>query len=135
MYALFNLNKSFIGYSESIPEHIEKTILKREIPPDKVDLTKWRWDGGYDGQMVNLKDNPVVITEKQLQDTLFKTIYYEYPVDVQLINLIKQVYAIAHRSKSLLPEFEEMSKMIINAVDLYEKQRKFYIEQNESHTP
>jgi hypothetical protein len=133
MFALFNLNKSFIGYSDNIPEHLESGILKREIPEDKSDLMKWRWDGSYDdGQMVSLEEKPYTVTEKELQDSLFKTIYDEYPIDVQIVNLIKQVYLLSYKTPVLLPEFERMANMIIKAVDLYEDQRKFYIEKNES---
>lgn len=133
MFALFNLNKSFIGYSDNIPEHLEKGILKREIPEDRSDLTKWRWDGSYDdGQMVSLEEKPYTVTEKELQDSLFRTIYEEYPIDLQIVNLIKQVYLLSYKTPELLPEFEKMANMIIRAVDLYESQRKFYIEKNES---
>jgi hypothetical protein len=133
MFALFNLNKSFIGYSDNIPEHLESGILKKEIPEDKSDLIKWRWDGSYDdGQMVSLEEKPYTITEKELQDSLFRTIYEEYPIDVQIVNLIKQVYLLSYKTPELLPEFERMANMIIKAVDLYEEQRKFYIEKNES---
>jgi len=133
MFALFNLNKSFIGYSDNIPEHLESGILKREIPEDKSDLMKWRWDGSYDdGQMVSLEEKPYTVTEKELQDSLFKTIYDEYPIDVQIVNLIKQVYLLSYKTPVLLPEFERMANIIIKAVDLYEDQRKFYIEKNES---
>jgi hypothetical protein len=133
MFALFNLNKSFIGYSDNIPEHLEKGILKIEIPDDRSDLTKWRWDGNYeDGQMVNLEEKPYMVTEKELQDSLFRTIYEEYPIDVQIVNLIKQVYLLSYKTPELLPEFEKMANMIIKAVDLYESQRKFYVEKNES---
>jgi len=133
MFALFSLQKNFIGYSDDIPEHINSTILKKEIPEDKRDLTKWRWDGDYDtGNMVSLIEKPYVITEKELQESLFKTIYEKYPIDLQLLNVIKQLYLLSHKSCNLLPEFNEMAKIIIHAVDLYEKQRKFYIDQNES---
>ena len=133
MFALFNLNKSFIGYSDNIPEHLENGILKREIPEDKSDLTKWRWDGSYDdGQMVSLEEKPYMVTEKELQDSLFRTIYEEYPIDLQIVNLIKQVYLLSYKTPELLPEFEKMANMIIRAVDLYESQHKFYIEKNES---
>ena len=132
MFALFNLNKSFIGYSDDIPEHLSKAFLKKEIPEDKRDLNKWRWDGDFDGQMVSLEEKPYVVTQKELQDTLFKTIYEEYPIDLQIVNIIKQLYLATYKTGSLLPEFDKMAKTIINAVDLYEKQCKFYLEKNES---
>jgi hypothetical protein len=132
MFALFNLQKSFIGYSDDIPEHLNKNILKREIPEDKRDFTKWRWDGNYDGNMVSVDEKPYVISEKELQDSLFKTIYKDYPIDLQVINVIKQLYLLSYKSSTLLPEFDKMAKTIIHAVDLYEKQRKFYLEENES---
>jgi hypothetical protein len=132
MFALFNLNKSFIGYSDNIPEHLNKGFLKIEIPEDQRDLTKWRWDGDFDGKMVDLTEKPYVITEKELQDNLFKSIYSDYPIDLQVVNIIKQLYLLAYKSSSLLPEFDKMANSIIHAVDLYEKQRKFYVEKNES---
>ena len=132
MFALFNLNKTFVGYSEDIPEHLNKSFIKKEIPEDKRDLTKWRWDGDLDGQMVSLNEKPYTITEKEITESLFKTIYKDYPIDLQIVNIIKQLYVLSYKSSSLLPDFEQMAKTIIHAVDLYEKQRKFYLEQNES---
>jgi hypothetical protein len=131
MFALFNLNKSFIGYSDDIPEHLEQSFLKRELPEDKQDLTKWRWDGDFDGCMVSVDEKPYTVTDDELQSILFKEIYVKYPFDLQIVNLIKQVYLLAYKSPTLLPEFEKMANTIIQAVDLYEKQRKFYIEKNE----
>jgi len=132
MFALFNLNKSFIGYSDNIPEHLNKGFLKKEISEDKRDLTKWRWEGDFDGCMVDINEHPYTVTEKELQDTLFKTIYKDYPIDLQVVNIIKQLYLVAYKGGLLLPEFDKMANTIIHAVDLYEKQCKFYLEKNES---
>lgn len=133
MFALFNSNKSFIGYSDQIPEHLEKTFLKKEIPKDKCDLTKWKWHGGFDnGRMISVEEKETMVTEEELQKSLFKNIYEQYPIDLQIINLIKQVYLLAYKSPTLLPEFDKMANIIIKAVDLYENQRKFYLEKDES---
>jgi hypothetical protein len=53
MFALFNKNKKFIGYSEDIPDLPTMEIFKLPLPEDKKDISKWEWVGDmFDGKMV-----------------------------------------------------------------------------------
>ena len=57
MFALFNTNKNFIGYGEDLPNNPNLNLSVKEIPPDKQDLTIWRWDGDFDnGEMVLINE-------------------------------------------------------------------------------
>jgi hypothetical protein len=57
MYALFDKNKQFIGYSPDFPDTPGLDIFKLEIPEDKSDITKWKWEGDmFNGRMVEIKD-------------------------------------------------------------------------------
>jgi hypothetical protein len=134
MFALFNKNKEFIGYSEDFPSLPNNQILKREIPSDKTDFTLWRWDGDYDnGSMVSIYDKQYEITEENLQEDLFERINKEYPIDLQIVILMKQIKEIASAKKiKLNNDFSKMSDMILKAVEIYEEEYKFFINQNDN---
>jgi hypothetical protein len=130
MFVLFNKNKEFIGYSEDCPTI--PTISKKEIPQEKSDITKWRWDGDFEnGQMVSLYENPYEITEQDLQEDLFEKINREYPIDLQIVILMKQIKEIASSSRiKLNDDFSKMSDIILKAVEIYEEEHKFFIDDN-----
>ena len=44
---------------------------------------------------------------------------------------MKQVKKISEKADCLDPEFDEMSKIILKAVEIYEHDRKFYLNNNE----
>lgn len=57
MYALFDKDKKFIGYSPDFPENPGLNIFKFKLPEDKSDLTKWKWVGDmFTGKMVKIND-------------------------------------------------------------------------------
>ena len=130
MFVLFNKNKEFIGYSEDCPSI--PTIFKKEISQEKSDITKWRWDGDFEnGQMVSLYENPYEITEQDLQEDLFEKINREYPIDLQIVILMKQIKEIASSSRiKLNDDFSKMSDIILKAVEIYEEEHKFFIDDN-----
>jgi hypothetical protein len=130
MFVLFNKNKEFIGYSEDCPSI--PTIFKKEISQEKSDITKWRWDGDFEnGQMVSLYENPYEITEQDLQEDLFEKINTEYPIDLQIVILMKQIKEIASSSRiKLNDDFSKMSDIILKAVEIYEEEHKFFIDDN-----
>jgi hypothetical protein len=125
MLALFNKNKNLIGYGEDIPENPNLKIYKKEIPEDKKDLTKWRWVGDFDtGQMVSIKNNPFQLSYEQERDFIFNKIYNNYPIDTQLIILMKQVRTLCENTSLLTDEFKNMSDLIFKAVDIHNKADK-----------
>jgi hypothetical protein len=137
MFALFNLNKSFVGYSEDIPDTIN-SVLKKKIPDEMSDFTKFRWVGDYDnGSMQPISQNPYTITEEELKESLFKMVYQEYTIDLQNVIIIKQLKKICEHlgNEIMTDDFNKMSKIILKAVDLYEKQCKFYLNDNEQKIP
>jgi len=123
MFALFNKNKEFVGYSADAPD--SPNIYKKLVPEDKRDFTKWRWDGTYDeGEMVNINENPYPDSEYELQLSLFNRIYKDYPIDLQIAHIIKQLRIIAEKSECLTAEFGIMSDLTLKAVEKYENQHK-----------
>ena len=45
MFALFNKDKEFIGYSEDIPDLPTLNIFKLKLPEEVKDVSKWTWQG------------------------------------------------------------------------------------------
>jgi hypothetical protein len=125
MYALFNNDKKFIGYSPELPENLK--ILKKEIPKEFSNLEIWHWEGDYDtGKMTQTcPDYP--IKEIELEKELFKYIDRRYPLNIQLLNIIKQLKKIT-KSNDLLQDddFTDMADCILNAIDKHNNRVKFY---------
>ena len=57
MYVLFNKDKEFVGYSDDIPPQPNLNIFRLEIPENRSDITKWKWQGDmFTGKMVEIKE-------------------------------------------------------------------------------
>jgi hypothetical protein len=125
MFALFNTEKQFIGYSPDIPEN--SNILKKDIPEEQSDITLWRWEGDYDnGRMISINIG-YPIEEIELERQLFEYIGKEYPINVQILKIIKQLKRIVQDNDRLQDdEFMDMSDCIISAVDKYTKRVNYY---------
>ena len=139
MFALFNKDKNFISYSEDLPlnpnfKNFMPNILMREIPIDKRDLTVWRWEGNYDnGEMVLIDEIPYPTKKSDLNYSLFEKIYEKYPIDLQNVIIIKQLKKLCDNVSGniMTEEFKEMSDLLLKAVEIYEHQNKFYLNNNE----
>jgi hypothetical protein len=125
MIALFNKEKTFIGYGDNIPPNSK--ILKKDIDPEKTDLGKWKWEGDYDsGKMVPIK-NLYPIEELNLEKELFEYINKNYPIEKQIYNLIKQINIILENNNELLDEeYSDMSDYITSAFEKYENRVKYH---------
>ena len=125
MFALFNKNKEFIGYSPEVPENSE--LLKIKIPKEKSDILAWKWEGDYDtGNMVPI-DIGYPMEEIELEKDLFQFIHKNYPLQTQLINIIKQLRKIVENNENLESyEFMDMSDCILNAVDKMNQRINYY---------
>jgi hypothetical protein len=139
MFALFNKDKTFIGYSNDIPD--TSTVLKKEIPKEKSDIILWRWEGDYEnGRMVSV-DIGYPIEEIELEKELFNFIDKNYPPQIQMLNIIKQLRKLVQNDENMQDDnFVDMSDYILNAVDKYDKRVNYYknyaklISKNESET-
>jgi hypothetical protein len=126
MFALFNSNnKEFIGYSPNVPESAD--LLKIEISKDKSDITKWKWEGNYDnGKMVSL-DIGYPLEEIEIEKKIFEYIEKNFPLNIQLINIIKQLKKIVEMNDNLQEDsFMDMANLIICALDKKESRIKYY---------
>lgn len=125
MFALFNKDKTFIGYSNDIPD--TSTVLKKEIPKEQSDIMLWRWEGDYEnGRMVSV-DIGYPIEEIELEKELFSFIDKNYPPQIQMLNIIKQLRKIVQNNENIQDDnFVDMSDYILNAVDKYDKRVNYY---------
>lgn len=124
MYALFNKQKVFIGFSQDIPH---ESILRKEIPKERSDIRRWRWEGDYDtGRMVPMEEG-YPVEEIELEKMLFKYIEERYPLKTQIINIINQLRLIVEKEDSLQDDsFMDMSDCIKNALDKHNKRINYY---------
>lgn len=125
MFALFNKDKNFIGYSDDIPDN--SLIIKKEIPKEFSDIRIWKWEGNYDdGKMVPI-DIGYPIEEIQLENELFTFINENYPLQTQLLNIIKQLKKITNSNQDIQDDsFSDMADYILNAVEKYNKRINYY---------
>jgi hypothetical protein len=109
MYAVFDINKNFISYSDG---KFGENFLFRDIPSEQSDLLSWRWEGDYDtGNMVAIEESPYPISD-------LKNIFEEkYPLSIFFTILLKQLFLTSTKNKSIDPLFGEMVKNYIIAYE------------------
>lgn len=125
MYALFNKDKIFIGFSPDESSH--PNLLKKEIPKEQSDFRTWKWEGDYDtGRMVPLNTD-YSIEEIELENILFRYIENKYPLKTQLINIMNQIRKIVQYNEDLQDDsFIDMHDCIKNALDKHTKRINYY---------
>jgi hypothetical protein len=103
MYAIFNLNKEFLSFSEN---EMGNNFLSKEIPEEKTNLLEWKWIGDYDsGGMKKINIKKLKNNENSFQDR------YDYNVFMSLI--LKQLYVTSKKTKTLNENYENMVKDFI----------------------
>lgn len=120
MFALFNKNKKFIGYSPDIPDNAP--LLKRKINDEQSNTLKWKWVGDYDtGRMVSVDKSDSEIEE---DDFLFE-VSNKYNLNAKFDIIIKQLQKILEKNQDLkTPEFDQMSSDLSKAFDIWQKKYK-----------
>jgi hypothetical protein len=110
MFALFNQHKKLIGYSPDFPNNPNLNVLKKQLPQEFSDLSKWHWEGDYDnGAMVSNKK----IVEMDSMQKVYQKILSTYPIGVQLVNIIKQLNILSKKENLYDSSFKEMSSDIL----------------------
>jgi hypothetical protein len=128
MFALFNENKQFVGYSPDIPP--TSTLLKKEIPNDQTDFTVWSWVGDYDsGRMMSISEQGYPQEEIDLEYELFEEINLKYPLGMQLIYIIKQLQKTTPIEK-MDKDFALMAQTMQLAVEKYQQKIKYFSSAN-----
>ena len=114
MFALFNNQFEFCGYSPDLPNNIE--ILKREIPAEQSDLTIWGWSGDYhNGSMV-------CKSEELEKKTQIENLNLKYPLQTQMVYMMRQLYKICSADPSIQNDnFMDMAENIFRIIDKYGK--------------
>lgn len=111
MYVVFDENKNFISYSDSIFQ-TQVNLFFKEIPPDKSDLLKWRWEGDYDtGQMVLISDNGYPETYNK------NTFESKFPFSVFMSIMLKQIYLISEKLNATDIVFKQMVKEYLHSFE------------------
>jgi hypothetical protein len=109
MYAIFDSEKNFISYSD---QKLDSPFYNREIPLDKTDILKWRWNGNYDdGEMVKIED---VSYSNFLNEKFFNE---KYPFDYFISILLKQLFITSKQNKNCQIPFEIMVKDYIQCFE------------------
>jgi len=126
MFALFNTNLNFIGYSPDIQD--QPHILKKEIPEHQRDLNVWKWEGNYtDGKMVSIFEEGIPQEELEEQKRMFNDLNSKYPTGVQLVNIIRQLKKIAEQSELQDDRFMDMAENVLNVMDKHDKHLKYVL--------
>jgi hypothetical protein len=110
MIALFNSDKVFIGFCENFPDNLN--FLKKEIPKEYSNPTKYTWAGTYDdGGFVEIEKLSYINNQKRkVDETLHK-----YPLEIQMLNIIKQLQILLEANKALYdPSFKQMADEILS---------------------
>lgn len=114
MYAVFDKNKNFLSFSDTIFPNVSESLnfFFKEIPEDKSDLLKWRWEGDYEtGKMVAVEESPYpnIHTEN-----FFETKYSFY----NLISIImKQIFLNSEKLGTTDIVFKEMLKDYVTSFE------------------
>jgi hypothetical protein len=111
MYAVFDENKNFISYSDTVFQ-TQGSLSFKEISLDKSDLLKWRWEGDCDtGQMVLISENAYPETYNQ------NTFESKFPFSVFLSIILKQLFLISEKLDSTDIVFKQMIKEYLHSFE------------------
>jgi hypothetical protein len=111
MIALFNKNKNFIGFCDNFPEYNNDNFLKIEVPEKYADPYKYTWVGDYyNGEFLEI-EKALIIKQKE---KLIEDINKKYPIEIQLLNIIKQLNILSNKEKIYDNNFKQMSNEILN---------------------
>jgi hypothetical protein len=118
MFALFNADKKFIGYSPDLPNNDKLNILRKKLPEQYSDLRFWHWEGDYDsGAMVSNKKTIELDDNRKAYEEIVKT----YPLGIQLFNIIKQLNLLSKNANLFDSDFKEMSNNILEILAKHNK--------------
>lgn len=124
MYALFNSEKNFIGYSPDIPP--DSNILKKEIPESRSNLNIWKWEGSYDeGKMVSILEEGFPKEQIEYEKELAQKVSKNYPYPIQMVNIIRQLKKIADNTNIQDDAFMDMAEEVLHLIDLQDKRIKY----------
>lgn len=105
MYAIFNLDKKFLSYSE---QELNGNFLNKKIPDDKTNLLEWAWSGDYDrGEMVKIDKSDYEIINN------IRSFESNYPFYFFMSKILKQIYMTSKKNNTLSDDFEKMTKEFI----------------------
>jgi hypothetical protein len=129
MFALFNNQKQFIGYSEQIPPSIQ---YYHELDIN-FDPTKKIWDGDFDtGKIKDFEEKK--ITEFGLELDFIKKIKSLYNLEISHLLCIKQIGLIASYLNLFEPKFKEMWDELNPLFAQYDKMVEILKKENKLET-
>ena len=109
MIALFNNDKVFIGFCENFPDNLN--FLKKQIPKEYSDPTKYTWTGTYDdGGFIEIEELSYINNKKRK----FEEVLEKYPLEIQMLNIIKQLQILSEKENTYDPSFFKMADEILS---------------------
>ena len=110
MIALFNSDKNFIGFCENFPENKNLNFFKINVPEKYSNPSKYTWSGDfYNGEFIEIEKEIELSKYKQTIDEIIK----KYPIQTQIINIIKQLDILSKKNNIYDCDFREMSTEIL----------------------
>lgn len=111
MLALFNKNnKKFIGFCENFPEESNINFLKMDVPFEYSNPSKYTWTGDfYNGEFVEIQKASYIKSKEEILEDIIK----KYPIQIQIINILKQLNILSKKENIYDNHFKEMSEEII----------------------
>jgi hypothetical protein len=109
MYAIFNLDKNFLSYSD---QEMGLNFLSLKIPEEKTNLLEWGWSGNYDnGEMVKLENSEYVDVHNE------NSFEYAYPFHSFMSIILKQLYITSKKNNTLTEEYKDLTKHFIHSFE------------------
>lgn len=111
MLALFNKNnKNFIGFCENLPDENNSCFLKMKVPPEYSNPSKYTWIGDfYNGEFIEIQKASYIKSQEELIEEILK----KYPIQIQILNIIKQLNILSKKENIYDNSFKQMSDEII----------------------
>jgi hypothetical protein len=111
MIALFNNEKNFIGFCENLPEQNNINLFKMEVPEKYANPLKYTWIGDfYNGEFIEIEKAALIKSQEEKIENINK----QYPIQIQLLNIIKQLNILSKKENIYDCNFKQMSEEILN---------------------
>jgi hypothetical protein len=115
MFALFNNQKEFIGYSDQLPPSIQ---YYHDVG-DSFDINRDYWDGDYDNGSLK-KIETQKLNEFELESDFIRKIKTLYNTEISHLLCIKQIGKISEYINLFDPDFKEMWIELKPLIDKYD---------------
>ena len=118
MFALFNKDKKFIGYSPDVSKNPNISPFYKEIPHQYRDISQWHWEGDFDtGGMVSNKK----IIELTKDQKILAKLHETYSLGTQIVNIVKQLDILSKNANLYDSDFKDMKTKMMEIICSFDK--------------